>query len=99
MNKKYWKVHKNNFNSFASYLRKKYKKFSNITMIEDFINYYDKVDSKYLYLYIEDGIELNKYHLTYNSILDSSEDDDYYEYMGEFNNRKDKLNKLKDINN
>jgi putative transposase len=35
MTKKYWKVHKNNFNSFASYLRKKYKKFSNITMIED----------------------------------------------------------------
>ncbi len=97
MDKLYWTVHINNFNYFLKYLRKNYK-IINSRHIAYFIDYFD--GNKYLYLSLRHDIYSLRYSLGYMNYTDYSRNWYYergYVYKGEFNNRKEKLNKLDKI--
>lgn len=89
----FWKVHISNFNCFVRYLYQKYGKFCNTSGIEYFKNYYKYNGPDYIYLCIDDdfNVDGNGYHLSYSRNFLGT---DTWEYMGEYNGRKDKLIKL-----
>ncbi len=89
----FWKVHISNFNCFVKYLRQKYGNFCNISGIEFFIYYYKYTGLDYIYLCVDDDFSAveNVYHLSYSTNFLNT---DKWEYMGEYNGRKDKLIEL-----
>ncbi len=96
--KVYWKVHYNNFHDFISHIRNKYGSFGG--NLNRFENYYGC--EQYIYLGVDDReyVTDDKYNLTYMNCTAENADwynDDDWIYMGEFNDRKKKLKKLKTI--
>lgn len=90
----YYKVHRNNFDSFIAFLLRKYKDFQNYDL-NDFKPYYNNSD--YLYLCIQYHYSYNKFIMTYmNYSLESAE---WYKrnsvsYCGEYHARREKLERL-----
>lgn len=91
-----WRVHIRNFDDFIMYIRNRFGKFSTSDMY-GFKNFYD---GDYIYLYV-DLTDINSlYTLTYTSNhISHVVEDGLCDYMGEFLNRRNKLEKLNIISN
>lgn len=96
--KVYWKVHINNFDSFIDYILERYKYFKNIRDLSYFKSYYNN-DYLYLLIDISDMMNVDKYKYLLSYCYANNDDrkwldNDGWKYMGEFFNRKRKLEVL-----
>ncbi len=101
--KLYWTVHINRFDDFIDYILREYNKEYKLNNFEEIYylkaNYVNLKVSNYLYFCITD--DHNNYNLTsvyYNDNNKVMLDFCNYKYMGEFNLRKEKLNRLNSLN-
>lgn len=104
--KVFWKVHIRNYDSFIDYINKKYcdQSFGDDIYHVDLIKkiYYDNVDGiNYRFLSVDDyrGISGNYYlrQMCYSNESFSVLISESWKYMGEFNGRKQKLDRLNKI--
>lgn len=92
-----WCVYIDNFDEFIKYISCRFGKFSSdLTCFKGFYH-----DSYYIYLYVDKHVNLDAlYELTYtNNFIVSLGENDNYKYMGEFQGRRNKLEKLNKISN
>lgn len=100
---KYWKVHYNNFDNFVKFISRKFTgKKINLKVDEIcHFSYYYHYEDEYLYLCLSNNNFNEEYILSYTQF--NSHDEGWlkknnYEYMGEFLGRKQKLERLNNIN-
>lgn len=98
--KVYWTVHISNFDSFIDYILCRYNTIKTLDL-HRFKNYYRNSDYLYLCISDEDYTD-GSYALYYEKYEDSQKewlDTDKWKDMGEFLNRRNKLEKINNLSN
>lgn len=90
----FWGVHINNFDYFIQYLYRHYR-FKHFNL-ESFKWYYNRIKTDHLYFYLNEDVDIDGFE--YKSLGYSKEYISYHKYVGEYNSRYEKLNKLNSLN-